>query len=84
MLPGSLGVTPYVSRLAIYGRQFTLCAMLSALCDILSNSKLPKKKIWERMDYFKDQANQLMKIRKSGHRPARKIRGGRRGKKTKS
>ena len=44
-------------------------------------SKLPKKKITERMDYFKDQANQLMKIRKSGHRPGKKIRGAKRGKK---
>jgi len=69
MLPGRLGVTPYASRLAIYGRQFTLRAMLSALCDFLSNSKVPKKKIKERMDYFKDQAKQLMEIRKSGPLP---------------
>jgi hypothetical protein len=36
-------------------------------------TKLPKNKIKERMDYFKDQANQLMKIRTSGRSPARKI-----------
>jgi hypothetical protein len=30
-------------------------------------SKLPKKKIKERMDYFRGQAKQLMEIRKSGH-----------------
>jgi hypothetical protein len=36
-------------------------------------SKLPEDKIKERMDYFKDQANQLMGIRKSGHLPDNKI-----------
>jgi len=46
------------------------------------NSKLPKKKIKERMDHFEEQANQLMKIRKSGHLPGKNIRGAKRGKKT--
>jgi len=32
-------------------------------------SKLPMEKIKMRMDYFKDQAKQLMKIRKSSHLP---------------
>ena len=45
-------------------------------------SKLPKKKIKERMDYFKDQAQQLMKIRKSGHRPAKRNREAKGGKRT--
>ena len=36
-------------------------------------SKLPEEKIKERMDYFKDQAKQLMKIRESGHLPDDKI-----------
>jgi hypothetical protein len=44
--------------------RYALCAMR------FSDGKLPKKKIRERMDYFKEQAQQLMKIRKSGHRPA--------------
>ncbi len=37
-------------------------------------TKLPKKKIMERMDYFKDQAKQLMEIREAGHFPDKKIR----------
>jgi hypothetical protein len=45
-------------------------------------SKLPKKRIKERMDYFRDQAGQLMKIRKSGHRPAKRIREAKGGKRT--
>jgi len=36
------------------------------------NTKLPEEKIKERMDYFKDQAKQLMEIWKSGHLPADK------------
>ena len=36
-------------------------------------SKQPEEKIKERMDYFKDQAKQLMEIRKSGHLPDDKI-----------
>ncbi len=47
-------------------------------------SKLPRKKIKERMDYFKDQANQLMKIRESGQLSNKKIRGARRNRKRKS
>jgi hypothetical protein len=46
-------------------------------------TKLPKKKIKERMDHFKEQAQQLMEIRKSGHRSGKKIRGAKKGKKTK-
>ncbi len=38
-------------------------------------TKQSRKKIKERMDYFKDQASQLMKIRTSGHLPDRKIGG---------
>jgi hypothetical protein len=37
------------------------------------NTKLPEEKIKERMDYFKDQAKQLMEIRKSGHLPGDKM-----------
>jgi hypothetical protein len=33
------------------------------------NTKVPEEKIKERMDYFKDQARQLMEIRKFGHPP---------------
>ena len=36
-------------------------------------SKLPREKMKIRMDYFKDQAKQLMKIRKSGHLPVDRI-----------
>jgi hypothetical protein len=43
-------------------------------------AKQPRQKIKERMDYFKDQAQQLMKIRKSGHRPGKKIQRTQRGK----
>ncbi len=43
-------------------------------------SKLPKKKLKERMDYFKDQARQLMKIRESGHRADKKVRRVKKGK----
>ncbi len=31
------------------------------------NTALPEEEIKERMDHFKDQVEQLMKIRKSGH-----------------
>ncbi len=44
-------------------------------------TKQPKKTIKERMDHFKDLAQQLMKIRESGRRPDKKIgstKGGRR------
>ncbi len=43
-------------------------------------SKLPRKKIKERMDYFKDQARQLMEIREPGDRPSRKTRWGKKSK----
>jgi hypothetical protein len=33
------------------------------------NTKLPEEKIEERVDHFKDQAKQLMEIRRSGHLP---------------
>jgi hypothetical protein len=42
---------------------------MDSLCDFLSNTKLPEEKIKERMDYFKDQAKQLVEMRKSGHYP---------------
>ena len=35
-------------------------------------TKQPKKKIKERTDYFKDQARQLMELKKSGHLPENK------------
>ena len=47
-------------------------------------AKVPRKKIKERMDYFKDQARQLMEIRKSGYRLAKKIRGAQKRRKAKS
>jgi len=46
-------------------------------------TKQSKKRIKERMDYFKDQARQLMEIRKSGHPANKKIQQSKRGKKTK-
>lgn len=42
---------------------------MDSLCDFLSNTKLPEEKIKERMDYFKDQAKQLVELRKSSHLP---------------
>jgi hypothetical protein len=48
---------------------FTLCAMLYAICDVLINTKLPEKNRKEQMDHFKDQAKDLMEIRKSDHLP---------------
>jgi len=38
-------------------------------------TKLPEKRIRERMDYFKELANELIKIRKSGSLRVRKTRG---------
>jgi len=37
------------------------------------NTKLPVEKIKERMDHFKDEAKQLIEIRKSGNLPDDKI-----------
>lgn len=37
------------------------------------NSKLPEEEIEDRLDHFKDQANQLMEIRRSGHLPVDRI-----------
>jgi len=46
------------------------------------NTKLPEEKIKERMDYFKEQAKQLMEMKKSGHLPDKKIREAKGGKRT--
>ena len=35
------------------------------------NTKLPEEEIEERLDHFKDQAKQLMEIRRSGHLPTK-------------
>jgi hypothetical protein len=37
------------------------------------HGKLPEEEIKERMDYFRDQAKDLIEIRKSGHLPEDKI-----------
>jgi hypothetical protein len=37
------------------------------------NTALPEEEIKERMAYFRDQAKQLMEIRKAGHLPADRI-----------
>ena len=48
------------------------------------HTKQPREKIKDRMDYFKDPVQQLMKIRKLGHRPAKNIRGAKKAEKKRS